>query len=166
MSSYRQWLQVSVELVSDCLWTQEYITALDIGLNISSEAWPIVFGWQGLWFYWYRNFLLEGWHIVDWWALFKWLQIRTVVPSYAVPYRVLCTYSGLLPWYFELLYLTLAVPLASVVCHQCLPYKEIHPLAWYKTCPKTDIAGRAYECRRWGLDKAAIVWLGCWGLKG
>ena len=43
MSQYKQGLQVSIRLVSDCLWTQAYITAFDIGLNVFSEAWPMVF---------------------------------------------------------------------------------------------------------------------------
>ena len=29
--------------MSDCFWTQTYVTAFDIGLNIFLEAWPIVF---------------------------------------------------------------------------------------------------------------------------
>ena len=43
MSRYRQGLQVSIGLVSDCLWAQAYVTAFDIGLNVFSEARPIVF---------------------------------------------------------------------------------------------------------------------------
>ena len=43
MSRYRQGLQVSIGLVSDCLWAQAYVTTFDIGLNVLSEAQPIVF---------------------------------------------------------------------------------------------------------------------------
>ena len=43
MSWYRQGLQIAIGLVFDCFWTQAYITAFDIGLNIFSEARPIVF---------------------------------------------------------------------------------------------------------------------------
>ena len=43
MSRYKKGLQISIGLISDCLWTQAYITAFNIGLNISSEARPIVF---------------------------------------------------------------------------------------------------------------------------
>ena len=42
MSWYRQGLQVAIKLVSDCLWTQAYVTAFDKGLNIFLETWPIV----------------------------------------------------------------------------------------------------------------------------
>ena len=43
MSWYKQELQVSIRLVSDCLWAQAYVTAFDISLNIFLEARPIVF---------------------------------------------------------------------------------------------------------------------------
>ena len=43
MSRYWQGLQVAIRFVFDYLWTQTYITAFDIDLNISSEARPIVF---------------------------------------------------------------------------------------------------------------------------
>ena len=43
MSWHRQGLQVSIGLVFDCLWAQAYVTAFDIGLNVFSEAQPIVF---------------------------------------------------------------------------------------------------------------------------
>ena len=43
MSWYRQWLQISIGFVSDCFWTQAYVTTFDISLNISWEGQPIVF---------------------------------------------------------------------------------------------------------------------------
>ena len=43
MSWYWQGLQVVIGFVSDCLWTQAYVTAFNIGVNISLEARPIVF---------------------------------------------------------------------------------------------------------------------------
>ena len=43
MSWYRQGLQVAIGLVPNCFWTQIYVTAFDIVLNIFSETWPIVF---------------------------------------------------------------------------------------------------------------------------
>ena len=43
MSWYRQGLQIAIKLVSNCLWTQTYVTTFDIILNIFSEAWLIVF---------------------------------------------------------------------------------------------------------------------------
>ena len=43
MSWYKQRLQVTIGFVSDCFWTQVYVTTSDIDLNISLEAWPIVF---------------------------------------------------------------------------------------------------------------------------
>ena len=43
MRWYQQGLQFAIKLVFDCLWTQAYIIAFDIDLNISSEARPIVF---------------------------------------------------------------------------------------------------------------------------
>ena len=43
MSWYRQGLQVDNRPVFDYFWTQTYVTAFNIDLNISSEAWPIVF---------------------------------------------------------------------------------------------------------------------------
>ena len=43
MSRYKQGLQISIGLVSDCFWAQAYVTAFDIGLNIFSEARSIVF---------------------------------------------------------------------------------------------------------------------------
>ena len=43
MSWYRQGLQVAIELVSDRFCNQAYLTAFDIGLNISLKARPIVF---------------------------------------------------------------------------------------------------------------------------
>ena len=43
MSQYRQKLQVSIGFVSNRLWAQVYITAFDIGFNIFSETWLLVF---------------------------------------------------------------------------------------------------------------------------
>ena len=43
MSWYRQRLQVAIKFMSNYLWTQAYVTAFDISLNIFSKAWPIVF---------------------------------------------------------------------------------------------------------------------------
>ena len=42
MSLYWQGLEVTIKLVSDYFWTQVYITAFDLGLNIFLEVWPIV----------------------------------------------------------------------------------------------------------------------------
>ena len=43
MNWYKQGLQVSIGLVSDCFSAPAYVTAFDIGLNVFSEAWLIVF---------------------------------------------------------------------------------------------------------------------------
>ena len=43
MSRYKQGLQVSIGLVSNCLWAQAYVIAFDIGFNVFSKARPIVF---------------------------------------------------------------------------------------------------------------------------
>ena len=43
MSQYKQRLQITIRFVSDRFWAQVYVIALDIGLNIFSEARPIVF---------------------------------------------------------------------------------------------------------------------------
>ena len=43
MSWYQQGMQVAIELMFDCFWTQTYVTAFDIVFNISLEGWPIVF---------------------------------------------------------------------------------------------------------------------------
>ena len=43
MRQYRQGLQVSIELISDCIWALAYITVFYISLNVFSEARPRVF---------------------------------------------------------------------------------------------------------------------------
>ena len=43
MSPYKQKLQVSIKLMFDYFWAQIYIIAFNIGLNIFSKTWSIVF---------------------------------------------------------------------------------------------------------------------------
>ena len=43
MRRYKQGLQVSIGLMSDCLWAQAYVTAFDISLSVFLKARPIVF---------------------------------------------------------------------------------------------------------------------------
>ena len=43
MSWYRQGLQVTIGLMSDCFQSQTNVTSSDIGLDIFFQAWPIVF---------------------------------------------------------------------------------------------------------------------------
>ena len=43
MSWYRQGLQVTIGLMSDCLRSQTNVTSLDIALSVFSQAWPIIF---------------------------------------------------------------------------------------------------------------------------
>ena len=123
-------------------------------------------GRRGPWFYRCRNVLPEGHCGVDWWSLFEWLQVRTVVPDDTVPRRVLRTHSGLPPWSFELPRLTLAAPLAATSFHQCWPYKGPRWLARFGYCPRIVEAGVERRFHRWGLGGVAIARLRCWGLRG
>ena len=48
MSEYRQRLKVTVRLMSHRFRYQTYVTAVDIGLNVVSEVWPLVLPSQQL----------------------------------------------------------------------------------------------------------------------
>ncbi len=42
MSKNRQRLKIFVWLVADCLWSQTYIAAVNVGLDVPLQHWPIV----------------------------------------------------------------------------------------------------------------------------
>ena len=96
---------------------------------------------RALLFYWYQNVLPKGCRGADWWAMFEWFQVQIVAPGDVVPHRFLCTHSGLLPWSFELLCLTLAAPIAATSFHRCWSYKDPRWLARFGYYSKIVEAG-------------------------